>query len=112
MSFTRMNAKIFSGKTAWFSQTVPSELKKEWFNHGGRVETIDEADFIFSAEYDGDIVHYFNGKSGFRNKYPVTLFHPDFIRECVIRKSFKSVPIGSFALLPQFLMHMNGRCHN
>lgn len=105
-SSSNKSGKLFEGKTAWFSPTVPSKRKKEWFQKGGQVDEIEEADFIFSNTFDGDIVNYFSERPGFKARYPVTIFHPEFIHACVIKHSFKAVPIGTQIVLPQPLSHL------
>lgn len=43
---------LFTGRTAWFSETVERRIKHLWFMAGGLVETFDHADFIFCTSYE------------------------------------------------------------
>lgn len=91
---------LFSGKTAWFAVNVSAETKHAWFTHGGEVETAEKADYVFSERYEDEEMLQ---KLQLRQKdckYPIAVFHPDFIRTVCAHESLTSVPIAKFLLLP------------
>ena len=95
---TPTSGLLFDRKTAWFAVDVAAEVKHLWFVNGGEMETLEHADYVFSGRYEDEEVQ--QSLSGRPGKYPVAVFHPDFIEAVCAEKCMTSVPIGRFLLMP------------
>ena len=113
---TKTNTGIFSGRSGWFSPNVSKDFKDKWTQNGGHeassglmndaslksggISSESWPDLYFSLNYDSELISRVTRNS----KYPVVLFHPLFITECLKVNSFGQVSVGSFQILPPELI--------
>lgn len=96
--------RLFTGLTAWFSNSIPQSVKDTWFLSGGELETKEEADFILSSSFSEGMIDVKN----FKSRYPVVVIHGDWIVHS--SKEGKILPITSYLLLPDCLKHYTKWC--
>ena len=87
--------RLFTGLTAWFSNSIPQSVKDTWFLSGGELETKEEADFILSSSFSWIDVRKV------KSRYPVAVLHGDWVVQS--SKEGKILSITSYLLLPDCL---------
>ncbi|XP_027023426.1 telomere repeats-binding bouquet formation protein 2 isoform X2 [Tachysurus fulvidraco] len=90
---------MFKNKTAWFSDSVKTDIRRIWASQGGVITDWKSADYLFSEDAscpDTNRIHmsveYVTDRA--------TVFHSAYLSTCQMRQSTKSVPLGHYLLPP------------
>ncbi|XP_058237356.1 telomere repeats-binding bouquet formation protein 2 [Hemibagrus wyckioides] len=90
---------MFKNKTAWFSDSVKTDISRFWVAQGGIITDWKTADYLFSEHAscpDTKRIHA-------SDEYVMdraTVFHSAYLSTCRLRQSTKSVPLGHYLLPP------------
>lgn len=90
---------MFKGLTAWFLRSVSRNKRQKWFSHGGKEASLDNAQFIFSQDAQApDTLRIFES-TAYLDEH-LSIFHSNYISECVKKGGTQSVALGKYILLP------------
>ncbi|ELT95246.1 hypothetical protein CAPTEDRAFT_211115 [Capitella teleta] len=96
------DAAAFFGLSAWFSSSVCSERINLWTTHGGRLEDVDDAMYLFSEDADSpDTKRLYTSRACLHDH--VTIFHASFIDESLRLGNCRNVVIGNYIIPPKEL---------
>lgn len=90
---------MFKGSTAWFSRSVGRTKRQKWLAGGGKEASYDSAQFVFSQDaHAPDTQGIFEG-TAYLDEH-LSVFHANYISECVKKGSMEAVALGKYILLP------------
>ncbi|KAK6180466.1 hypothetical protein SNE40_012614 [Patella caerulea] len=90
---------MFDGLTAWFSSSVDETIKQHWENNHGAVCGVDEAQFLFSQNTEIQDTKRLYESEAYLNEH-LTIFHVQYISDCIKSGDRKKVVLGKYFLPP------------
>ncbi|XP_070618597.1 telomere repeats-binding bouquet formation protein 2 [Erythrolamprus reginae] len=93
---------MFRGRSAWFSQSVPSEIRRLWVGEGGVVVNSEAADYLFSSDASHPDTQRIHQSLDYLEDR-VTVFHSCFLTASINAQIKNTVALGHFVLLPDCL---------
>ncbi|XP_055956465.1 uncharacterized protein LOC126817274 [Patella vulgata] len=90
---------MFDGLTAWFSSSVDESIKQHWENNHGVVRDVDEAQFLFSQNSEIQDTKRLYESEAYLNEH-LTIFHVQYINDCIKSGDRKKVVLGKYFLPP------------
>lgn len=91
---------MFQGLTAWFSSSVEAGKKKLWTDNDGIEVLLEDAQFVFSEDAEAaDTLRVFESESYLEEH--LSVFHPNYITECVKKGTMQHVVLGKYFLPPK-----------
>ncbi|OWF46937.1 telomere repeats-binding bouquet formation protein 2-like isoform X2 [Mizuhopecten yessoensis] len=91
---------FLQGQTAWFSSSVSKRKVKLWMKHGGLIEEIDHAQFIFSEDEEAADTKQIFSSEAYLDEH-LAVFHAMYVTDCVKQKNGSKIPLGDYFLPPK-----------
>ncbi|XP_045216489.2 uncharacterized protein LOC123566446 [Mercenaria mercenaria] len=91
---------MFEGLSAWFSSSVSRKVKKIWVKNGGRVTSVEDAQYIFSQDTESPDTQSIFESEAYLEEH-LAVFHPNYIKECVKRGHIEQVTLGKYFFPPE-----------
>uniref|UniRef100_A0A8C5MZG2 Telomere repeat binding bouquet formation protein 2 n=1 Tax=Leptobrachium leishanense TaxID=445787 RepID=A0A8C5MZG2_9ANUR len=99
VEFKRPEQSMYRERTAWFSQSVPGELRRLWEAEGGIITSHEHAEYLFSSDAshsDTKRIH----KSREYVENTATVFHASFIQANSRTGTENVLSLGHYILPP------------
>ncbi|XP_058012455.1 telomere repeats-binding bouquet formation protein 2 [Ahaetulla prasina] len=93
---------MFRGRSAWFSQSVPPEIRRLWVGEGGVIVNLEAADYLFSSNASHPDTKRIHQSLDYLEDR-VTVFHSCFLTASINAQTKNTVALGHFVLVPASL---------